>query len=47
MDVVASYHHFTATAMGYFGVSGGQRKSSQELFRQHTLIVTALLTILD
>jgi len=26
MDAVASYHHFTATAICYFGVSGGQRK---------------------
>jgi len=26
MDAVASYHHFTATAIRYFGVSGGQRK---------------------
>jgi len=25
-DAVASYHHFTATAIRYFGVSGGQRK---------------------
>jgi len=25
-DAVASYHHFTATAICYFGVSGGQRK---------------------
>jgi len=46
MDAVASYRHFTATAIRYFGVSGGQRKSSQELFRQHTLIVTALPTVL-
>jgi len=23
---VASYHHFTATAIRYFGVSGGRRK---------------------
>jgi len=26
MDGVASYHHFTATAIRYFGVYGGQRK---------------------
>jgi len=47
-DAVASYHHFTATAIRYFGVSGGlvvKGKSSQELFRQHTLIVTTLLTV--
>jgi len=25
-DAVASYHHFTATAIRYFGASGGQRK---------------------
>jgi len=25
-DAVASYPHFTATAIRYFGVSGGQRK---------------------
>jgi len=25
-DAVASYHHFTATAVRYFGVSGGQSK---------------------
>jgi len=25
-DAVASYHHFTATALRYFGASGGQRK---------------------
>jgi len=25
-DAVASYHHFTATVIRYFGVSGGQRK---------------------
>jgi len=25
-NAVASYHHFTATAIRYFGVSGGQRK---------------------
>jgi len=25
-DGVASYRHFTATAIRYFGVSGGQRK---------------------
>ena len=25
-DAAASYHHFTATAIRYFGVSGGQRK---------------------
>jgi len=25
-DAVASYHHFTAAAIRYFGVSGGQRK---------------------
>jgi len=25
-DAVASYHHFTATAIRYFVVSGGQRK---------------------
>jgi len=25
-DAVASYHHFTATAIRYFGVSGGQTK---------------------
>jgi len=25
-DAVASYHQFTATAIRYFGVSGGQRK---------------------
>jgi len=25
-DAVASYHRFTATAIRYFGVSGGQRK---------------------
>jgi len=25
-DAVASYHHFTVTAIRYFGVSGGQRK---------------------
>jgi len=25
-DVVASYHHFTATAIRYFGMSDGQRK---------------------
>jgi len=24
-DAVASYHHFTATAICYFGVSGGQK----------------------
>jgi len=41
MDTAKSYHHFTATAIHYFGVSGGQ-----ELFRQQTLIVTALLTVL-
>jgi len=49
MDALASYHHFTATVIRYFGVSGGQRKkfkSSQELFRQHTFIVTALLSVL-
>jgi len=46
MDAVASYHHFTATAIRFFGVSGGQRKISQELLRQHTLIATALLTVL-
>jgi len=26
MDAVASHHHFTATAIRYFSVSGGQRK---------------------
>jgi len=26
-DGVASYHHFTATAFHYLGVSGGQRKN--------------------
>jgi len=26
MNVVASYHHFTATAIRYFGVTGGQRR---------------------
>jgi len=26
MDAAASYHHFTAAAIRYFGVSGGQRK---------------------
>jgi len=26
MDAVASYHHFIATSIRYFGVSGGQRK---------------------
>jgi len=25
-DAVGSYHHFTPTAIRYFGVSGGQRK---------------------
>jgi len=25
-DAVASYNHFTTTAIRYFGVSGGQRK---------------------
>jgi len=25
-DAVESYHHFTATTIRYFGVSGGQRK---------------------
>jgi len=25
-DAVASYHHFTATTILYFGTSGGQRK---------------------
>jgi len=25
-DAVASYHHFTAITIRYFGVSGGQRK---------------------
>jgi len=25
-DAVASYHHFAATAIRYFDVSGGQRK---------------------
>jgi len=28
MDAVASYHHFTATSICYFGASGGQRKKS-------------------
>jgi len=42
--VLASCHHFAATAIRYFGVSDGQRKNSQELFGQKTLIVTALLT---
>jgi len=26
MDAAASYHHFTATTIRYFGVSGRQRK---------------------
>jgi len=25
-DAVVSYHHFTSTAIRYFGASGGQRK---------------------
>jgi len=40
-DAVASYHHVTAIAIRYFGVSGGQRKkfkSSQGLLRQCMLI---------
>jgi len=45
-DAVASYHQITAIAIRYFGASGGKGKSSQDLFRQHTLIVTALLTVL-
>jgi len=43
-DVVASYHHFATTTYRYFGVSDSHRKNSQELFGQHSLIVTAAPT---
>jgi len=31
-DAVASSHHFTATAIRFFGVSGGQRKKFARAF---------------
>jgi len=35
-DAVASYHHFTATAIRYFGVSSGQRqKFARALLSAH------------
>jgi len=37
---------FTTTAIRHFGVSDGQRKSSEEFLRQHTLIATPLFTVL-
>jgi len=45
-DAVASYHHFTATAIPTLARVVAKGKSSQELFRQHSLVVTVLLTVL-